>query len=163
MQAPQVMKTARRTTLALLVASAIPGLAKTHALAQSPPRSQPPDAPADSALPSTISVRQAHAATRVGRIILVDIRRPEEWADTGVAEGAIRLDMTSSAFEARLAGLKAENPGKPIALICRTASRTRTVQEQLSARGWQGLVNVSGGMLGDGRNPGWLAEKLPLQ
>ena len=71
--------------------------------------------------------------------------------------------MTSGAFEAKLATLKAENPGKPIALICRTANRTRTVLQQLTARGWQGLVNVRGGMLGDGREAGWLAEKLPLQ
>jgi rhodanese-related sulfurtransferase len=113
--------------------------------------------------PQSLSVREAHAATKAGKVLLVDIRRPEEWADTGVPEGAIRLDMTSGAFEARLASLKAENPGKPIALICRTANRTRTVQEQLTARGWQGLVNVRGGMLGDGREAGWLAEKLPLQ
>jgi rhodanese-related sulfurtransferase len=113
--------------------------------------------------PASLSVREAHAATKAGKVLLVDIRRPDEWADTGVAEGAIRLDMTSGAFEARLASLKAENPGKPIALICRTANRTRTVQQQLAARGWLGLVNVRGGMLGDGREVGWLAEKLPLQ
>jgi rhodanese-related sulfurtransferase len=124
-------------------------LAATPALSQQPPAS--------------MSVREAHAATKAGQVILVDIRRPDEWADTGVPEGAIRLDMTSGAFEAKLASLKAENPGKPIALICRTANRTRTVQDQLTARGWQGLVNVRGGMLGDGREAGWLAEKLPLQ
>lgn len=113
--------------------------------------------------PASLSVREAHEATKAGKVVLVDIRRPDEWADTGVPEGAIRLDMTSSAFEARLASLKAENPGKPIALICRTANRTRTVLQQLTERGWQGLVNVRGGMLGDGREAGWLAEKLPLQ
>lgn len=115
------------------------------------------------AAPASLSVREAHEATKAGKVVLVDIRRPDEWADTGVAEGAVRLDMTSGAFEAKLATLKAENPGKPIALICRTANRTRTVLQQLTARGWQGLVNVRGGMLGDGREAGWLAEKLPLQ
>ena len=74
---------------------------------------------------ATMSVREAHARSRAKEVILVDIRRPEEWADTGVAEGAIKLDMTSPVFEARLAGLRAENPGKPIAIICRTANRTR--------------------------------------
>ncbi|MGL5362759.1 MAG: rhodanese-like domain-containing protein [Bosea sp. (in: a-proteobacteria)] len=115
------------------------------------------------AAPPAMSVREAHAATKAGQIILVDIRRPEEWADTGVAQGAIKLDMTSPIFEARLAGLRAENPGKPIAIICRTANRTRVVQDILGKRGWRDLVNVKGGMLGDGQNSGWLDEKLPLQ
>lgn len=161
MPALHLMKTSRRA--ALLLAGLLPVLARGQAFAQTPGQT-PGQAPGPGpAAPATMSVREAHAATRAGKVVLVDIRRPEEWADTGVAEGAIRLDMTSAAFEARLAMIRAENPGKPIALICRTANRTRTVQEQLSARGWQGLVNVTGGMLGDGRNPGWLAEKLPLQ
>ena len=111
---------------------------------------------------ATLSVREAHEAARGKRVILVDIRTPEEWRDTGVAQDALRLDMTHPAFEARLAGLRAENPGKPIALICRTASRTRRVQEALLQRGWRDIVDVRGGMLGDGRNRGWLDEGLPL-
>jgi rhodanese-related sulfurtransferase len=111
---------------------------------------------------ATMSVREAHERNKVGAVILVDIRRPDEWADTGVAEGAIKLDMTSPVFEARLAGLRAENPGKPIAIICRTANRTRHVQEVLGKRGWTNIVDVRGGMLGDGRNKGWLDEGLPL-
>jgi rhodanese-related sulfurtransferase len=111
---------------------------------------------------ATMSVREAHERSRAKEVILVDIRRPEEWADTGVAEGAIKLDMTSPVFEARLAGLRAENPGKPIAIICRTANRTRHVQEVLGKRGWTGIVDVRGGMLGDGRNKGWLDEGLPV-
>jgi rhodanese-related sulfurtransferase len=118
-------------------------------------------AAAQSGLPS-ISVREAHERAKSGKSILVDIRLPEEWADTGVPQGAVKLDMTSPAFEARLAGLRAENPGKPIDLICRTANRTRTVQEALIRRGWRDVVNVRGGLLGNPGNPGWLDEKLPV-
>ncbi len=111
---------------------------------------------------ATMSVREAYDRTKAKDVIMVDIRTPEEWKDTGVAEGAIRLDMTSPVFEARLATLKAENPGKPIAIICRTASRTRRLQDILTQRGWTNIVDVRGGMLGDGRNKGWLDEGLPL-
>lgn len=111
---------------------------------------------------ATMSVREAHDRTKAKDVILVDIRTPDEWKDTGVAEGAIRLDMTSPVFEAKLATLKAENPGKPIAIICRTASRTRRLQDILTQRGWTNIVDVRGGMLGDGRNKGWLDEGLPL-
>ena len=118
-------------------------------------------APAQSAPPS-VSVRQAHARAKAGQSVLVDIRTPEEWADTGVAEGAIRLDMTTPGFEIRLAAIRAENPGKPIDLICRTANRTRQVQDALTRRGWRDLVNVRGGMLGNPTDRGWLDETLPV-
>lgn len=111
---------------------------------------------------AALSVREAHEAARAKRVILVDIRTPEEWRDTGVAQDALRLDMTHPAFEARLAGLRAENPGKPIALICRTAGRSRRLHETLTKRGWRDILDVRGGMLGDGRNRGWLDEGLPL-
>ena len=56
-----------------------------------------------------LSVREAHEAAKAGKLVLVDIRTPEEWADTGVPEGAIKLDMTGSAFEVRLAALKLDH------------------------------------------------------
>jgi rhodanese-related sulfurtransferase len=118
-------------------------------------------AQAQQVLPS-LTVREAHDGVKAGKIVLVDIRTPEEWADTGVPQGAVRLDMTGSAFEVRLAALRLENPGKPIALICRTGSRTSTLQRKLAGRGWRDLVDVRGGMLGTPKDKGWLAEKLPV-
>jgi rhodanese-related sulfurtransferase len=118
-------------------------------------------AQAQSALPS-LSVREAHDAAKVGKLVLVDIRTPEEWDDTGVPEGAIKLDMTGSAFEVRLAALKLDHPGKPIALICRTGNRTSTLQKKLAGRGWKELVDVRGGLLGNPKDKGWLAEGLPV-
>ena len=111
---------------------------------------------------ASMSVREAHDRAKAKDVLLVDIRTPEEWKDTGVPEGAIRLDMTSPVFEARLAALRIENPGKPIAIICRTANRTKRVQDALSSRGWTNIIDVRGGMLGDGRNKGWLDEGLPV-
>jgi rhodanese-related sulfurtransferase len=119
-------------------------------------------AAAQTPLPS-LSVREAHEAQKAGKLVLVDIRTPEEWADTGVPQGAIRLDMEASAFEVRLAALRLEHPGKPIALICRTANRTGTLQKKLAARGWRELVNVRGGLLGNPGDKGWLAEGLPVE
>lgn len=138
----------RRLFLFALLLAATPAAAQT--LVQTSP-------------PATLSPRETHQGVASGTLLLVDIRRPDEWADTGVAQGAVKLDMTSSAFEARLAALRAENPAKPIALICRTGRRSKALQQQLTERGWQGLIHVRAGMLGDGQEPGWLAEKLPVQ
>ena len=124
--------------------------------------SLPVRAEAQTPLPS-LSVREAHEAAKAGKLVLVDIRTPEEWADTGVPEGAIKLDMTGSAFEVRLAALKLDHPGKPIALICRTGNRTSTLQKTLAGRGWKELVDVRGGLLGNPRDKGWLAEGLPVK
>jgi rhodanese-related sulfurtransferase len=139
----------RRSVIALFAGSALSPLAARSAAAQD-------------ARP-TVSVREAHERAGKREAVLVDIRTPEEWRDTGVPDGAIRLDMTSPAFEARLAALRAENPGKPIILICRTANRSRRVQEALLARGWRDIIDTRGGLLGDGRNKGWLDEGLPVR
>lgn len=112
--------------------------------------------------PPSLSVRQAYDGAKAGTLILVDIRTPEEWADTGVPVGAIRLDMEASAFEARLAALRLENPGKTIALICRTGNRSSSLQRKLAGRGWRDVVDVRGGLLGNPGDKGWLAEQLPV-
>ncbi|MGO4735360.1 rhodanese-like domain-containing protein [Bosea sp. 2KB_26] len=112
--------------------------------------------------PPSLSVRQAYDGAKAGTLILVDIRTPEEWADTGVPVGAIRLDMEASAFEARLAALRLENPGKTIALICRTGNRSSSLQRKLAGRGWRDIVDVRGGLLGSPGDKGWLAEQLPV-
>lgn len=124
--------------------------------------SLPADAEAQTPLPA-LSVREAHQAAKAGKLVLIDIRTPEEWADTGVPEGAIRLDMTGSAFEVRLAALKLDHPGKPIALICRTGNRSSEMQRKLAARGWKELIDVRGGLLGNPKDKGWLAEGLPVK
>jgi len=70
--------------------------------------------------------------------------------------------MAGSAFEVRLAALRLDHPGRPIALICRTGSRSAELQKKLSARGWTGLIDVRGGLLGNPKDRGWLAEGLPV-
>lgn len=112
-------------------------------------------------LPS-VSVQEAHQRAKTGQSVLIDVRRPDEWADTGVPEGAIKLDMSSPAFVAKLATIRAENPGKPIDIICRTANRTRQLQAALVSQGWTNIINVRGGMLGNPTEIGWLAQGLPV-
>ena len=112
-------------------------------------------ASAQTALPA----RDALAGAQAGGLLLIDIRTPSEWTDTGVALGAVRLDAASSGFEVRLAGLRLDHPGKRIALIDRTGGLAAGVQHKLAQRGWRDLVIVRGGMLGP---QGWLAEKLPI-
>lgn len=103
----------------------------------------------------------AHKAAQDGKIILIDIRRPEEWRQTGVAEGAIGLDMTDAAFVDDLVELRMANPATPLALICRTGNRTGYVTTELAKQGFPGLVDVQEGMVGGRYGPGWLDRGLP--
>lgn len=108
-----------------------------------------------------MSPQEAHRAAQAGEILLVDIRRPEEWAATRVGEGAIPLDMQAQDFVNALVTLRQTNPAKPIALICATGARSAYVTKALAKQGFPGLVDVSEGMMGNGRGPGWLRSDLP--
>ncbi|MCF6232731.1 MAG: rhodanese-like domain-containing protein [Rhodobacteraceae bacterium] len=103
----------------------------------------------------------AYVAAQKGEIILIDIRRPDEWAETNVAEGAVGLDMRDKDFVSTLVSLRQANPDLPIALICRTGARTEYVTTTLAAQGFSGLVDVSEGMVGGRNGPGWLKVGLP--
>lgn len=116
--------------------------------------------PAKAQTPVLITPREAFEGAKAGTLTLMDIRSPTEWADTGVPQGAIRLDAETAGFEVRLAGLRLDNPGKRIALIDRTGGLSASVRQKLAGRGWRDLVAVRGGMLGQ---DGWLAEKLPVE
>jgi rhodanese-related sulfurtransferase len=134
----------RRTVLALAL------LAPGAALAQQ-------------AAPAAISAREAYAAQQAGALVLVDIRTPSEWAQTGVPKGALRIDLASADFLSKLEAARRAHPGKRIGLICRTSSRTSRAAQALAARGWSEIVDVAGGVAGSPRGKGWFAEGLPVE
>jgi len=109
----------------------------------------------------TMKPDAAHKAALAGEIILIDIRRLDEWLETRVAEGAIGLDMREENFVPTLVALRRANPDKPIALICRTGNRSGYVTSALTGQGFPGLVDVSEGMEGGPNGPGWLKRGLP--
>jgi rhodanese-related sulfurtransferase len=114
---------------------------------------------AQAQVPTILSPREAHDAARAGTLLLIDIRRPEEWRDTGLPQGALALDAETPGFEVRLAGLRLDHPGKRIALIDRSGGLSSSLRAKLAGRGFRDILAVRGGMLGPF---GWLAEKLPV-
>lgn len=120
-----------------------------------------PVAAREAAQIETLLPDAAHEAAQAGDIILIDIRRPEEWQQTGVAEGAIGLDMTQENFVQSLVALRQANPETPLALICRTGNRTGHVTKVLAEQGFPGLVDIKEGMVGGRYGPGWLKRGLP--
>ncbi len=105
-------------------------------------------------------VMAARKQSVAGKMILIDIRRPQEWLESGIPDTAIALDMTAKDFVPRLQALIEQNANKKIGLICAVGSRSRYLADWLNRQGVNGVVNVSAGV--HGRN-GWLANKLPVR
>jgi len=115
----------------------------------------------------TLSAPEAFEQMRSGQITLIDIRTPPEWRQTGVPEGARRIDMRHpkgpEGFAAEVLTAVGGDKDAPIALICRTGNRTTQVQKELLARGFTHVYNVKEGMVGSGAGPGWLKRGLPVE
>ncbi len=104
----------------------------------------------------------AHQRATAGEILLVDIRRPDEWAKTGVGEGAVPLDMRRDDFITELDKLVSGDKARPVALICARGVRSDRMSARLTEAGFSRIIDVPEGMLGSRAGPGWLARNLPV-
>lgn len=110
-----------------------------------------------------MSVSKAHNQSKVGKLFLVDIRRPSEWKQTGVAKHAAKITMHQEDFLNRIAKHTSGNKAAPIALICARGNRSTHMINLLEQNGYTNVYNVKEGMLGSPEGSGWLAKNLPLQ
>ncbi len=105
------------------------------------------------------SVTPADAAKLVaaGSAVLVDVREPAEWTETGVAAPAVLL--AKSAFDAGPAAdwkaLLEKSRGKEVILYCRSGRRSGIVAAALAAQGFK--VANAGGF------KDWQAAGLPVR
>ena len=116
--------------------------------------------------PLQLSAAEAYERARSGAVKLIDIRRPEEWRATGVAEGAERINMLhpqgAVGFAREVLDTVGGDLDAPIVLICRTGNRTARVQSVLTQMGFTNVAHVPEGMLGSRGTPGWIARGLPV-
>lgn len=114
----------------------------------------------------TISAPDAYTASSEGSVTLIDIRRPSEWNQTGIPQGAQAITMHDddgpSAFLENIRKAVNGDTSAPIALICARGVRTKWAQRFLTANGFTNVLNVSEGMFGRGSKPGWLKRELPV-
>jgi len=85
-------------------------------------------------------------------IPIVDIRRPEEWRETGILKGAITIMFFNKDGEFNtekfLKELNSKVDTKKIfAIICRTANRTGDVSKFLSKEYGYKVIDLQGGMV----------------
>ncbi len=100
---------------------------------------------------------KAHVAQGVP---VYDVRRTEEWRQTGVVEGSRKLTYVDAKgrpnpeFLPRFTAEVGKND--PVVLICRTGSRTDTLARELAALGYTRVYNVRHGITR------WISEKNPV-
>jgi len=110
---------------------------------------------------------EANASAASGTVVLIDIRHPSEWRETGVASPARTITMHDpkgpDGFLKAVAQAVDGDMSQPIALICASGVRSTWAQRFLAARGFRRVYNVKEGMLGTGSKPGWIRRGLPVQ
>ncbi|MDA8870180.1 rhodanese-like domain-containing protein [Rhizobiaceae bacterium] len=109
-----------------------------------------------------ISVEDAHARALEKRLLLVDIRTPDEWADTGVPASARPITMHEADFLTKLDAAANGRKDAPIGLICAVGGRSAYLSAYLEQQGYTNIIDVSEGMNGSARGSGWLAKGLPV-
>jgi drug/metabolite transporter (DMT)-like permease/rhodanese-related sulfurtransferase len=105
---------------------------------------------------------EAYSAALNDDLIILDIRSPGEWAETGIAQGAWPVTMHDPNFGTNLQKIITSFPNKRLALICATGGRTEYVASILTKNGMPNVIDISEGMFGNGKAPGWIARKLPI-
>lgn len=115
----------------------------------------------------TLTTSDAFERTNSGEVTLIDIRTPMEWRQTGIAEGAHRIDMRHpkgpEGFADQVLAEVGGDKNAPVALICRTGNRSAHMQKALLDRGFTNVYNVVGGMAGSRAGTGWIRERLPVE
>lgn len=110
---------------------------------------------------------QAREGVASGGLTLIDIRTPGEWRQTGVAQGARRIDMRQpggpKGFAEAVTKAVGGNKDAPIALICRTGNRSGVMQAALLEQGFTRVYNVREGMAGSSAGAGWVRQGLPVE
>jgi rhodanese-related sulfurtransferase len=112
---------------------------------------------------ATLTAPEALDKAEAGEITLIDIRTPPEWRQTGVASGALTIDMTKKTFVQELLDAVQGDRSAPIVLICRTGNRTSYTQQALEKLGFTNVSHVPEGMAGSAAGPGWVRRGLPVE
>lgn len=99
------------------------------------------------ASPSNVTLDSPSGAQLVAddKTLLVDIRTPREWQQTGVIEGALLVTYTDP--ESFLKAVKPHlNPDQALALVCRSGNRSSRASRQIAGLVENPVIDVAGGM-----------------
>lgn len=103
-----------------------------------------------------LSPQEAQEALIEGKAVLIDVREPDEWADTGVAKPALLIPLGELGGEAGQK-LVAENVGKEFIFYCRSGGRSAAAARAFAR---QGLPAANAGGFSDWEDSGLPVRKV---
>jgi len=125
--------------------------------------------PAFAGQTSTVQNIKPHEAwAKVARhqVILIDVRSPAEWRQSGVPETARLVTLNDprgvKGFLNGVRKIARGNMSQPIAVICRTGNRSLKAATLLTQNGFKTVYNVTEGVAGIQKGTGWAARGLPM-
>jgi rhodanese-related sulfurtransferase len=125
------------------------GLSSFGAVAQTPGATTLPAAAYSGPAPSTT---------------LIDVREPNEWAETGMPAGSVGVAISRADFVDAVTKTMGGDKTRPVAVICRSGTRSQRAAKALTDAGFTNVTNIGDGMIGRKEvGSGWLASGLPLQ
>ena len=133
-------------------------IALLSSLMIAPAQAQTASAPAFTTVTS-----EAFSANR-GGALLVDVREPSEWAQTGMPKDSLGISVSRPDFVAEVLKATGGDKSKPVAVFCRSGARSVKAASALVEAGFTNVTNVGDGWIGrEGVGAGWGASKLPTQ
>ncbi len=108
------------------------------------------------AAPAAIEQAQAKKA------LLIDIRTPDEWQQSGMPNNAVGIVWGDAQFADKVLALTKNNKAAALILLCRSGNRSTQAMHYLMGQGFTNVNHVGEGMIGGKDGPGWLARRLPL-
>ena len=115
------------------------------------------------AAPARLSAAEAHEKAAADQLILIDIRSPKEWRDTGIGASATPISMHLPGFMEKIAKATGGDTSRPVAVICAAGGRSTVIAPKLEKAGYTSIYNVAEGMLGGRYGKGWIPSGLPLK
>ena len=112
----------------------------------------------------------AEARAAAGQLTIIDVRLPEEWAETGMPAGAVGISLQNPetlrarpGFVADVLHALRDHRDTPVAVICAAGTRSAVAAELLAEGGFTKVYDINEGVTGGANGPGWLQRHLPTE
>ncbi|MEO8108348.1 MAG: rhodanese-like domain-containing protein [Actinomycetes bacterium] len=89
-----------------------------------------------------VDVAQAQRIVDDGNAVILDVRTPDEFA-AGHLQGAININVESSDFDAKVAGL---DESAETLVYCQTGNRSGVATDQMAELGFTDMSDLQGGI-----------------
>ncbi len=103
-----------------------------------------------------ISPFDAHNGQKAGDIIIIDVRDPHEWAQTGRPQCSHPISMNDPDLVDTVKKLASKHPKAKITVSCKSGMRAAAAAKVLGKVGVENLAVLTGGIVQ------WNAEELPI-